>query len=104
METLDFSIKALAWIGLVCASLLAGGTIYFWAMLLWEAALNRAGGAFLPTGLWRATKIIVQLSLTKNKDAFVGYLVGERINDAFRESEDFKKSFECEVNKLNAGK
>lgn len=100
METLDYSIKVLAWIGLICASLLASGTLYLWTMLLWESALNRAGGAFLPIGLWRATKIIVQLSLTKKKEAFVAHLVAEEIGGAFSENREFKAAFDWEINRL----
>jgi hypothetical protein len=91
------TITILAWFGLTCATILAAATLYFWALWLWEQFLERVP---FPIGLWRATKVAVQLSLTKDKGLFVAnYVVGE-INKAARQSPEFKTAFEYKTKLL----
>jgi hypothetical protein len=81
------TITILAWVGLTCATVLAAGTLYFWALWLWEMFLERVP---FPVGLWRASKIAVQLSITRDKSDHVAWVVAQWIAQAERESPDFQ--------------
>lgn len=84
------TITVLAWIGLVCVTALAVGTLYFWALWLWERLVERAPW---PVGLYRVTKAATQLSLTRNKTAHVAGYVSAIVHGACEKSAEFKAEF-----------
>lgn len=84
------TILFFAWFGLVAVVGLSSITLYLWLSWLWEQILNRAGH---PKGLYAATKLIIQLRLTKNKDEFVGYYVANNLNEVIKDNPGFERAF-----------
>lgn len=84
MDALDYSTKALAWIGLVCASLLGAGTLLVWGVWLYEKLLELLPH---PRTLWRATKAALILSFTKNKADHVAGWFSDELDAALNDPE-----------------
>lgn len=91
MET---AIIFLSWVGLLTVAALSFITLYFWAVWVWEKVL---GGISWPKGLWIATKLCIRLKLTKDKTAYVAYLVEQTLKEAKEESPEFAEALaRCE--------
>lgn len=86
MET---TIIFLSWVGLLTVAALSCFILYLWIIWTWEKILE---GISLPKGLWIATKMCIQLKLTKDKTAYVAYVVRETLKEAKEESPEFAEA------------
>lgn len=78
-----------AWVGLLFTAAALLMTLYDWIIRLWERILYNVSH---PKGLWLATKMCVQLKLTKDKTAHVAQLVVETLEQAKAESPEFERA------------
>jgi len=86
MDTTNYAIITLSWVGLVALTFLGSATAYFWALLLWDKGLKRL---FWPAALSRATRIAITLRYVRNPKAHAAYVVATAIIEADKGSEGF---------------
>lgn len=96
---MDLAIIVLAWIGLTVATVLFCAAA--WVAFRWFVEWVLEHG-FSPSGLWEATKISIQLRITKpeKRCAWVAEFVCNRLREAANSNPNFANELQKEIEKL----
>lgn len=88
METLDYSIRALAWIGIVAFSVLGLGVFTVVGLLIWERLVK---AHLTARKLWKITILAGAMLRHKNKLEWSWQTVASCLEEAFDENPELEK-------------
>lgn len=88
METLDYSIRALAWIGIVAFSALGLGVFTVVTLLIWERLIK---AHLTARKLWKLTLLSMAMSRHKDKTEWSWAVVATHLEAAFEVNPELEK-------------